>query len=117
MLVSVCASPCMMNVDPAATLQILQHLEETAGVSVPLTITMATMMLRLGNRAQYTELMERHPEVCHTSYTRFFSLSAVESDEMFLFLSCFELPKLFLFFLFLMSENVARTFSCFRLLI
>ncbi|XP_023195982.1 Hermansky-Pudlak syndrome 3 protein isoform X2 [Xiphophorus maculatus] len=63
MLVSACASPCMMNVDPAATLQILQRLEETAGVSVPLTITMATMMLRLGNMAQYTELMERHAEM------------------------------------------------------
>uniref|UniRef100_A0A3B5LJG1 Uncharacterized protein n=1 Tax=Xiphophorus couchianus TaxID=32473 RepID=A0A3B5LJG1_9TELE len=63
MLVGACASPCMMNVDPAATLQILQRLEETAGVSVPLTITMATMMLRLGNMAQYTELMERHTEM------------------------------------------------------
>uniref|UniRef100_A0A3B3XMM2 HPS3 biogenesis of lysosomal organelles complex 2 subunit 1 n=1 Tax=Poecilia mexicana TaxID=48701 RepID=A0A3B3XMM2_9TELE len=63
MLVSVCASPCMMNVDPAATLQILQRLEETAGEAVPLTITMATMMLRLGNMAQYTELMERHSEM------------------------------------------------------
>ncbi|XP_014903091.1 BLOC-2 complex member HPS3 isoform X3 [Poecilia latipinna] len=63
MLVSVCASPCMMNVDPAATLQILQRLEKTAGEAVPLTITMATMMLRLGNMAQYTELMERHSEM------------------------------------------------------
>ncbi|XP_047231628.1 Hermansky-Pudlak syndrome 3 protein isoform X2 [Girardinichthys multiradiatus] len=63
MLVSVCASPCMMNVDPAATLQMLQHLEDTSGVSVPLTITMATMMLRLGNMARYTELMERHAEM------------------------------------------------------
>ncbi|MEQ2197650.1 hypothetical protein XENOCAPTIV_001522, partial [Xenoophorus captivus] len=63
MLVSVCASPCMMNVDPAATLQMLQHLEDTSGVSVPLTITMATMMLRLGNMARHTELMERHAEM------------------------------------------------------
>ncbi|MEQ2282845.1 hypothetical protein AMECASPLE_004957 [Ameca splendens] len=63
MLVSVCASPCMMNVDPAATLQMLQHLEDTSGVSAPLTITMATMMLRLGNMARYTELMERHAEM------------------------------------------------------
>ncbi|MEQ2185228.1 hypothetical protein GOODEAATRI_016081, partial [Goodea atripinnis] len=63
MLVSVCASPCMMNVDPAATLQLLQHLEDTSGVSVPLTITMATMMLRLGNMARYAELMERHAEM------------------------------------------------------
>ncbi|MED6241560.1 hypothetical protein ATANTOWER_019703, partial [Ataeniobius toweri] len=63
MLVSVCASPCMMNVDPAATLQMLQHLEDTSGVSVALTITMATMMLRLGNMARYTELMERHAEM------------------------------------------------------
>ncbi|KAM4738762.1 BLOC-2 complex member HPS3 isoform 2-T2 [Anableps anableps] len=63
MLVSVCASPCMMNADPAATLQALQRLEDTAGVSVPLTITMATMKLRLGDMAQYTELMERHAEM------------------------------------------------------
>ncbi|XP_054913676.1 Hermansky-Pudlak syndrome 3 protein isoform X3 [Poeciliopsis prolifica] len=63
MLVSVCASPCMMNVDPAAALQILQRLEETSGVSVPLTITMATMMLRLGDVARCTELMERHAEL------------------------------------------------------
>uniref|UniRef100_A0A1A7W9Q6 Hermansky-Pudlak syndrome 3 n=1 Tax=Iconisemion striatum TaxID=60296 RepID=A0A1A7W9Q6_9TELE len=63
LLVTVCASPCMMNVNPARTLQILQCLEDTAGVSVPLTITMATMMLRLGNLPQYTELMERHAEM------------------------------------------------------
>ncbi|XP_035996721.1 Hermansky-Pudlak syndrome 3 protein isoform X2 [Fundulus heteroclitus] len=63
MLVSVCASPCMMNVDAAAALQILRCWEDTAGVSVPLTITMAAMMLRLGDLAQYTELMERHAEM------------------------------------------------------
>ncbi|CAG5863249.1 unnamed protein product [Menidia menidia] len=63
LLVSVCASPCMMNVDPARTLQILQRLEESAGVCVPLTITMATMMLRLGDLQQYTELMGRHAEM------------------------------------------------------
>lgn len=63
MLVSVCASPCMINANPAATLQVLQRLEDTTGVSVPLTISMATMTLRLGDVAQYSELMERHAEV------------------------------------------------------
>lgn len=63
LLVNVCASPCMMNVSVARTLQILQHLEDTAGVSVPLTITMATLMLRQGDLSQYTQLMERHAEV------------------------------------------------------
>lgn len=63
LLVNVCASPCMMHISAARTLQILQHLEDTAGVSVPLTITMATLMLRLGDPSQYTELMERHAEV------------------------------------------------------
>ncbi|KAF7202799.1 BLOC-2 complex member HPS3 isoform X2 [Nothobranchius furzeri] len=63
LLVTVCASPCMKNVNPARTLQILQCLEDTAGVSVSLTITMATMMLHLGNLPQYTELMERHAEM------------------------------------------------------
>lgn len=63
MLVSVCTSPCMINVSPARTLQILQNLEDSVGVSVSLTITMATMMLRLGDLQQYTQLMERHAEV------------------------------------------------------
>lgn len=62
-LVGVCASPCMINADPAATLRVLQRLEDTTGVSVPLTITMATMTLRLGDVAQYSELMERHAEM------------------------------------------------------
>ncbi|XP_070817832.1 BLOC-2 complex member HPS3 isoform X2 [Chaetodon trifascialis] len=62
-LVSVCASPPMINVSPARTLQILQHLEDSAGVSVPLTITMATMTLLLGDLSQYTQLMERHAEM------------------------------------------------------
>ncbi|XP_015247536.1 PREDICTED: Hermansky-Pudlak syndrome 3 protein isoform X2 [Cyprinodon variegatus] len=62
-LVSVCASPCMVNLDPAATLQTLRRLEDTMGVSVPLTISMAAMALRLGAVAQYTELMERHAEM------------------------------------------------------
>lgn len=53
----------MIDVSPARTLQILQHLEDMTGVSVPLTITMATMMLLLNNLQQYTELMERHAEV------------------------------------------------------
>lgn len=63
MLISVCTSPCMINVSPARTLQILQNLEDSVGVSVSLTITMATMMLRLGDLQQYTQLMERHAEV------------------------------------------------------
>uniref|UniRef100_A0A3Q3SR84 Uncharacterized protein n=1 Tax=Mastacembelus armatus TaxID=205130 RepID=A0A3Q3SR84_9TELE len=62
-LVSVCASPSMVNVSPARTLQILQHLEDMTGVSVLLTITMATMMLRMDNLPQYTQLMERHAEM------------------------------------------------------
>lgn len=62
-LVHVCASPSMIDVSPARTLRILQNLEDSTGVSVPLTITMATMMLRLGNIQQYTQLMERHSEV------------------------------------------------------
>ncbi|XP_067369112.1 Hermansky-Pudlak syndrome 3 protein isoform X2 [Channa argus] len=62
-LISVCASPPMINLSPARTLQILQHLENTAGVSVPLTITMATMMLRLNNLPEYTQLMGRHTEM------------------------------------------------------
>ncbi|XP_073332742.1 BLOC-2 complex member HPS3 isoform X2 [Pagrus major] len=62
-LVSVCASPPMVNISPERTLQILQRLEDTAGVSVPLTITMATMMLLLDDVPQYTQLMERHAEM------------------------------------------------------
>lgn len=62
-LVSVCASPSMTNVSPERTLQILRHLEDSAGVSVPLTITMATMLLRLDDLPQYAQLMERHTEV------------------------------------------------------
>lgn len=62
-LVGVCASPSMINISPAQTLRILQHLEDTDGVSVPLTTTMATMMLRLDDLPQYTQLMERHAEM------------------------------------------------------
>lgn len=62
-LVSVCASPPMVNISPERTLQILRRLEDTAGVSVPLTITMATMMLLMDDVPQYTQLMERHAEV------------------------------------------------------
>ncbi|XP_078114534.1 BLOC-2 complex member HPS3 isoform X1 [Sander vitreus] len=62
-LVSVCASPPMINISPAQSLQVLKHLEATAGVSVPLTITMATMMLRLDDLPQYRQLMERHAEM------------------------------------------------------
>ncbi|CAN9500710.1 unnamed protein product [Ophioblennius macclurei] len=63
MLVSVCASPSMSRVSAGRTLQILQHLEDTAGVSVPMTIAMATMVLRLDDLPQYTQLMERHAEM------------------------------------------------------
>ena len=52
----------MININPARTLQILQHLEDTVGVSVTLTITMATMTLRLGDLAHYTQLIGRHAE-------------------------------------------------------
>lgn len=62
-LISVCASASMINISPDRTLRILQHLEDTTGVSVPLTITMATLMLRLGDMPQYTQLMERHAEM------------------------------------------------------
>ncbi|KAM8875406.1 BLOC-2 complex member HPS3 isoform 2-T3 [Spinachia spinachia] len=62
-LVSACASPSLINISSAKTLQILQHLEDTAGVSVPLTTTMATMMLRLDDLPEYTRLMERHAEM------------------------------------------------------
>uniref|UniRef100_A0A3B4XY45 HPS3 biogenesis of lysosomal organelles complex 2 subunit 1 n=1 Tax=Seriola lalandi dorsalis TaxID=1841481 RepID=A0A3B4XY45_SERLL len=62
-LISVCASPSMINISPARTLQILQHLEDTSGVSVPLTITMANMMLRLDDLPQFTQLLYRHAEM------------------------------------------------------
>ncbi|KAK5869538.1 hypothetical protein PBY51_024246 [Eleginops maclovinus] len=62
-LVSVCASPSMINLSPTKTLQILIHQEDTCGVSVLLTITMATMMLCLDDLPQYTQLMERHAEM------------------------------------------------------
>ncbi|XP_040897116.1 Hermansky-Pudlak syndrome 3 protein isoform X2 [Toxotes jaculatrix] len=62
-LISVCASPSMINISPARTLQILQRLEDTAGVSVPLTITMATLMLRMDDVPQYTQLIDRHAEM------------------------------------------------------
>lgn len=53
----------MVHINPARTLQILQHLEDTMGVSVTLTITMATMALRLDDLVQYTQLIGRHAEV------------------------------------------------------
>jgi len=62
-LVTVCASPAMVNVSPSKVLRRLQHLELATGMSVPLTITMATMALRLDDLRQYTELMEKHAEV------------------------------------------------------
>ncbi|XP_028299409.1 BLOC-2 complex member HPS3 isoform X3 [Gouania willdenowi] len=63
MLVEVCCSPAMTNISPDRTLRILRHLEDTAGVSVPVTIAMATMMLRLGDLPQFKQLMERHAEM------------------------------------------------------
>ncbi|XP_061680263.1 Hermansky-Pudlak syndrome 3 protein isoform X2 [Syngnathoides biaculeatus] len=62
-LISVCASSTMTNVNPARTLRILQQLEDSVGVSVALTITMATMLLRLDDLPLYTQLMERHAEM------------------------------------------------------
>uniref|UniRef100_A0A665TRI0 HPS3 biogenesis of lysosomal organelles complex 2 subunit 1 n=1 Tax=Echeneis naucrates TaxID=173247 RepID=A0A665TRI0_ECHNA len=62
-LISVCASPSMTNISPARTLQILQRLEDTSGVLVPLTITMANMMLRLDDLPQFTQLLDRHAEM------------------------------------------------------
>lgn len=66
----------MVNISPERTLRILRRLEDTAGVSVPLTITMATMMLLMDDVAQYTQLMERHAEVSEQKSTtqKFFSL-------------------------------------------
>lgn len=62
-LVDVCASPIMIHASPARTLRILQHLEDTAGVSVTLTITMATLALRLDDMLQFRQLMDRHSEM------------------------------------------------------
>ncbi|KAF7654019.1 hypothetical protein LDENG_00075770 [Lucifuga dentata] len=61
-LVNVCASPAMVHASPAHVLKLLQDLEDT-GWSVPLTITMATMALRLNDLLQYTQLMSRHAEM------------------------------------------------------
>ncbi|XP_051929503.1 BLOC-2 complex member HPS3-like isoform X1 [Hippocampus zosterae] len=62
-LIAACSSPTMTNVSPDRTLRILRQLEAGAGVSVALTITMATMALRLDDPAQYARLMERHAEL------------------------------------------------------
>ncbi|KAG7250798.1 hypothetical protein CRUP_037164 [Coryphaenoides rupestris] len=62
-LVTVCASPAMLNVSPSKVRRRLQHLSLATGMSVPLTLTMATMALRLDDLRQYTELMEKHAEV------------------------------------------------------
>ncbi|XP_059922179.1 Hermansky-Pudlak syndrome 3 protein isoform X3 [Gadus macrocephalus] len=62
-LVTVCASPAMADVSPAKVLRRLQHLEQATGISVPLTVTMATMSLRLDDLRRYTELMEKHAEM------------------------------------------------------
>ncbi|KAK7888613.1 hypothetical protein WMY93_024173 [Mugilogobius chulae] len=62
-LMGVCSSPIMVHVSPSRTLEILGRLEESAGVSVTLTITMATLALRLDNRTLYRQLMDRHSEM------------------------------------------------------
>ncbi|KAG7266202.1 hypothetical protein CRUP_012631, partial [Coryphaenoides rupestris] len=62
-LVTVCASPAMLNVSPSKVRRRLQHLSLATGMSVPLTLTMATMALRLDDLRQYTELMEKHAEM------------------------------------------------------
>uniref|UniRef100_A0AAV2KSA4 BLOC-2 complex member HPS3 C-terminal domain-containing protein n=1 Tax=Knipowitschia caucasica TaxID=637954 RepID=A0AAV2KSA4_KNICA len=62
-LVCVCCSPLMVNVSPERTLSLLRHLEDTAGVSVSLTVTMATLALRLEERALFRQLMDRHSEM------------------------------------------------------
>lgn len=62
-LVDVCSSPMMIHVSPARTLRILQHHEDTAGVTVTLTITMATLALRLDDSQQFRQLMDRHSEM------------------------------------------------------
>ncbi|KAK0134912.1 Hermansky-Pudlak syndrome 3 protein [Merluccius polli] len=62
-LVTVCASPAMAQVSSAKVLQRLHHLEQATGMSVPLTLTMATMALRLDDSRRYTELMEKHAEM------------------------------------------------------
>lgn len=69
-LVDVCASPIMIHASPARTLRILQHLEDTAGVSVTLTITMATLALRLDDMLQFRQLMDRHSEVRRNKQVR-----------------------------------------------
>ncbi|KAJ3599729.1 hypothetical protein NHX12_033685 [Muraenolepis orangiensis] len=62
-LANVCASPAMASVSAAKVLRRLQHLEQATGMSVPLTITMATMALRLDDLQRYTELMDKHAEM------------------------------------------------------
>ncbi|KAM8883472.1 BLOC-2 complex member HPS3 isoform 2-T2 [Synchiropus picturatus] len=62
-LVRVCSSPCMIRVNAARTHEILQRLECAKGVQVPLTVTMAAMMLQLGDITRFTQLMERHGEM------------------------------------------------------
>lgn len=73
-LVSVCVSPALINISPSRTLQILQNLEDTAGVSVILTIVMATMSLHMDDLPQYTQLMDRHTEVKVSPETNLFSV-------------------------------------------
>lgn len=76
-LVSVCVSPALINISPSRTLQILQHLEDTIGVSVLLTIVMATMSLLMDDLPQYTQLMDRHTEVRVSAETNLFSVWAL----------------------------------------
>lgn len=62
-LVSVCSSPMMVHVHPARTMSILRHLEDSTGVSVTLTITMASLALRMDDITLYRQLMDRHSEM------------------------------------------------------
>ncbi|XP_072294219.1 BLOC-2 complex member HPS3 [Eucyclogobius newberryi] len=62
-LVGVCSSPIMVHASPARTLQTLGRLEDSAGVSVALTVTMATLALRLDDPERYGQLMDRHSEM------------------------------------------------------
>ncbi|KAM6963134.1 BLOC-2 complex member HPS3 [Aplochiton taeniatus] len=62
-LVGVCASRCMVLASPASALSRLRRLEAATAVSVPLTVTMATMALRMADQPAYRQLMERHAEM------------------------------------------------------
>lgn len=86
-LVSVCVSPALINISPSRTLQILQHLEDTTGVTVILTIVMATMSLLMDDLPQYTQLMDRHTEVRVSPETNLFSVWALLAVPFLVLLS------------------------------